>query len=70
MNKETQNSGTINLDALKDYRKKQNISIETAADGMKVSKDYIRYIEAGHFEKLGAPTFLRGHITNYCKVLG
>lgn len=70
MNNVNQNIESIKLDALKDYREKNNISVEVAADGMKVSKDFIHYIEAGSFEKLGAPTFIRGHLTNYSKVLG
>ncbi len=70
MSKSIKNPEITELSALKKIREKQKLTIETVADGMKVSRDFIRYIEAGNFDKLGAPTFLRGHITNYCKVVG
>ena len=70
MNKSTQNEIVLELGELKDHREKQQLTVQAVADGMKVSKDFVHNIESGNFEKLGAPTFVRGHITNYCKVLG
>jgi len=70
MNTSTQNTEKLDLNELKKRREQQKLTVQTVADGMKVSKDFVQYIEAGEFEKLGAPTFVRGHITNYCKVLG
>ncbi len=63
----TEDQSATDLTAL---RAEKNISLETVAEKIKVSQDFIKYIESGQFEKLGAPTFLRGHITNYCKTLG
>ncbi len=57
------------IEDLKSIRKKQDMSVDSVAGMMKVSKDFVHHIESGNFEKLGAPTFLRGHITNYCKAL-
>ncbi len=70
MKNTTQNIEAPELNALEAYRKKQDMPVEVMANGMKVSKDFVRYIETGEFDKLGAPTFIRGHITNYCKMLG
>lgn len=66
MNNSTQ---TPQLEDLKGVREKQNLTVDSVAGMMKVSKDFVTAIETGHFEKLGAPTFLRGHITNYSKAL-
>jgi|GEM_PF-1188408 len=70
MNNSTKNTETLNLSELKRHREQKKITEHAVADGMKVSKDFVHYIESGEFEKLGAPTFVRGHITNYCKSLG
>lgn len=70
MNHSKENTETIELKDLKAQRKQQKLSVQALSDGMKVSKDFVRYIESEKFEKLGAATFVRGHITNYCKVLG
>ncbi len=70
MNNQTENTETLELSQLKSYREKQQLSVQLVADSMKVSRDLIGRIEAGEFEKLGASTFVRGHITNYCKVVG
>lgn len=70
MKKSAQQNTNTPIDELKSIRKEKKMSVESVAGMMKVSRDYVRYIEASQFEKLGAPTFLRGHITNYCKALG
>ncbi len=70
MKKPAMNTEDINIASLSALREQKNISLEAVADEIKVSKDFVRYIETGTFDKLGAPTFLRGHITNYCKTLG
>ncbi|MCX7553781.1 DUF4115 domain-containing protein [Marinicella sp. S1101] len=57
------------LDNLKGAREEQKLTVDSVAGMMKVSKDFVTAIESGQFEKLGAPTFLRGHITNYSKAL-
>ncbi|WP_223787901.1 helix-turn-helix domain-containing protein [Marinicella meishanensis] len=70
MNNSTENPEVNELSSLIKIRENKQLSVAQVAEGMKVSKDFVRYIEEGLFEKLGAPTFLRGHITNYSKVLG
>ena len=70
MNNSTQHDEKLELKELKNHRKQKKLTIQAVADGMKVSKGFVHHIEAGNFAKLGASTFVRGHITNYCKVLG
>ncbi|TDR16844.1 helix-turn-helix domain-containing protein [Marinicella litoralis] len=65
----TESTNTINITELAAIRNKKNVTIEALADTLKVSKDFIKSIESGAFEKLGAPTFVKGHVTNYCKAL-
>lgn len=60
----------IDISKLKSIREAKNISEVSLADDLKVSKDFINHIESGSFDKLGAPTFVKGHVTNYCKALG
>ncbi len=62
-------TNTIDIKELKKIRNKKQISVEALADTLKVSKDFITYIESGAFDKLGAPTFVKGHVSNYCKAL-
>lgn len=70
MNTQTNLETDIAIDQLQQFREGKNISLREVADNIKVSSDFVKYIESGAFEKLGAPTFIRGHITNYCKELG
>jgi len=70
MNDTTQNDDSFNLANLATYREQGKLSVQAVADEIKVSKDTILHIEAGRFEKLGAPAFLRGHLTNYSKAVG
>ncbi len=70
MNNQTKNTDTLELNQLKSHRENQQLSVQAVADSMKVSRDLIARIESGEFDKLGAPTFVRGHISNYCKVVG
>ena len=70
MNDTTQNDDSFNLANLATYREQGKLSVQAVADEIKVSKDTILHIEAGRFEKLGAPAFLRGHLTNYSKAIG
>lgn len=60
----------IEISQLKSIREQKNVSIETLAETLKVTRDFIKYIESGQFEKLGAPTFVKGHVSNYCRALG
>lgn len=69
MNNSTHNKEQLELNELKKHREQQKHTVQSVADGMKVGKNFVHYIESGEFGKLGAPTFVRGHVTNYCKVL-
>ena len=69
MKKETNSTIGVSIDQLKSIREKKNMTVESLSDTLKVSKAFIDYIENGQFEKLGAPTFIKGHVTNYCKAL-
>lgn len=57
------------IEKLQSIREEQDMSVSYVAGMMKVSQDFIHAIESGDFEQLGAPTFVRGHIMNYCKVI-
>jgi cytoskeletal protein RodZ len=69
MKKETNSTIGFSIDQLKSIREKKNMTVESLSDILKISKAFIDYIENGQFEKLGAPTFIKGHVTNYCKAL-
>lgn len=59
----------IKIDQLAQHRRSQGVSAQDLADQIKVSRNTIRNIEKGHFEKVGAAPFVRGHVINYCKAL-
>ena len=56
-------------DFLKKIRETRSISIEELSNFTKVSKTYLLAIEAETFEKLPAPVFLRGFITQITRYL-
>ncbi len=60
----------IKLDQLASYRKGQGLSSQHVADTIKVSLNVVNNIEQGCFNKVGSAPFVRGHVINYCKVLG
>jgi len=70
MNSEKNQKNISTIEDLKLLREQQDMSVESIAESLKVRKDFINYIESGEFDKLGAPTFIKGHVSNYCKVLG
>ncbi|MCB1584100.1 MAG: DUF4115 domain-containing protein [Xanthomonadales bacterium] len=60
----------IDIKQLKSIRENQGMTIESLAESLKITRDFVHYIESGDFGKLGAPTFVKGHVKNYCKALG
>ncbi len=67
----TDNTTTeIDIKKLASIRKSKDMTVESLAETLKITRDFVRYIESGEFGKLGAPTFVKGHVSNYCKALG
>lgn len=54
---------------LRDARIARGLSLEDVADKTKVRVTLLKYIEADEFEKVGAPTYARGHIAVYAKLM-
>ncbi len=60
----------IEIKQLKSIRESKDMTVESLAEHLKITRDFVNYIESGDFGKLGAPTFVKGHVRNYCKALG
>lgn len=60
----------LTLDDLSARREKQGISVADMANRIKVSREIIKYIEQGEFNRIGSATFIRGHVGNYARELG
>ena len=56
-------------DFLKQIREYKNVTVERMADMTKISKTYIRNIEADEFSKLPADVYTRGFVYQYAKCL-
>lgn len=54
---------------LQEIREYKNVSIERMSDMTKISKTYIRSIEAEDLKKLPADVYIRGFVYQYAKVL-
>jgi cytoskeleton protein RodZ len=54
---------------LRDARISRGLSLEDIADKTKIRVTLLKYIEADEFEKVGAPTYARGHIAAYAKLM-
>jgi len=52
------------------YRKSKDVSVQEIADSIKVNREVVQKIEGQKFAEIGARTFVKGHLTNYCKYLG
>lgn len=64
------NKDQLTIEALKSHRNKQGLSVAEIANRIKVNRVIIQYIEQGEFNRIGSPTFIRGHVGNYAKELG
>lgn len=56
--------------ALRDARISRGLSLEDVAEKTKVRVTLLSLIEADQFNKVGAPTYVRGHITAYANLVG
>ncbi len=70
MTDNTHNDPTLTLDELSARREKLGLSLADMANRIKVSREIIRYIEDGEFNRIGSATFIRGHVGNYARELG
>jgi cytoskeleton protein RodZ len=54
---------------LRDARLSQGLTLEDISEKTKVRVTLLSFIEADQFEKVGAPTYVKGHISAIAKVL-
>jgi len=57
-------------DKLRIAREQRAMSIDQVADAMHLDEAIIVALEQGHFETLGAPVYVRGHLKAYAQLLG
>ena len=55
--------------ALKAAREAMQISLTDISDQTRISKDYLKYIEAGQFDMLPGNSYVKGFLRNYCSVV-
>lgn len=55
---------------LRDARAAKNLSLEDIAQATKIPKTSLMNLEAGHWDALPAPVFVRGFIRAYARVVG
>lgn len=65
-----QTAATAPIAGLAAARKIQNLSVADAARQLKLSVSQVEALEAGEFEKLPGPVFVRGFLRNYSRLLG
>jgi cytoskeleton protein RodZ len=79
--KENKNSGAdMNSDevdgntkvevSLRAAREGLGLTIDEVAHGLHLSREVILSLEAGDYEALGAPVFVRGHLRSYARLVG
>ncbi len=51
-------------------RVRRGVSLQQAADALRVDVDVIEALEAEQFERLGPPVYSRGHLRRYADFLG
>lgn len=51
-------------------RERQGMTVEQAAESMRVNVSVIKSLEEGQFFALGAPVFARGYLRHYAELLG
>jgi len=57
-------------DKLRIAREQRAMSFDQVADAMHLDEAIIVALEQGHFETLGAPVYVRGHLKAYAQLLG
>jgi len=55
--------------ALKTAREAMQISLTDISDQTRISKNYLKYIEAGQFDMLPGNSYVMGFLRNYCDVV-
>jgi cytoskeleton protein RodZ len=55
---------------LRAAREQQQLSVDDVAHSLHLSRELILALEAGDFEALGPPVFVRGYLRNYARLLG
>ncbi len=55
---------------LRAARERGDLSVHKAAQDLHVGDDIIEALERDDYTALGAPIFVRGHLRNYCRLLG
>jgi len=55
---------------LRSARRARAMALEQAADALHLEERVIAALEAGDFESVGAPVFVRGHLKAYARLLG
>ncbi len=64
-------SNAVNLgDKLRLAREQRSLSLEQVAEALHLDEAIIASLEQGHFETLGAPVYVRGHLKTYARLLG
>ncbi|MGA0797875.1 MAG: helix-turn-helix domain-containing protein [Candidatus Nanopelagicales bacterium] len=56
--------------ALRDARISRGLSLQDISEKIKVRVSLLSLIEVDQFKKVGAPTYVRGHITAYANLVG
>ncbi|MDQ1119179.1 helix-turn-helix domain-containing protein [Pseudoxanthomonas winnipegensis] len=55
---------------LRQAREQQGMTVAQAGTRLKVPARVVEILESGHWEALGAPVFVRGHVRSYARALG
>lgn len=55
---------------LKAERNNQGLSEDDVSASLRLSRSYLRALEADDYERLPEPTFIKGYLRNYAKLLG
>ena len=56
--------------SLRDAREALGINVDEVAHDLHLSREVVLALEAGDYEALGAPVFVRGHLRSYARLIG
>ncbi|WP_288987158.1 helix-turn-helix domain-containing protein, partial [uncultured Pseudoalteromonas sp.] len=68
-NTQPQSDGPSVGQMLKSHRENANISLAEIASLLKLTESQVEHIESDEYHLLGAKTFVKGYIKNYCRTL-
>jgi len=60
---------TSPADTLRQARKASGLSVDEVAHRLHLSREVVLALEAGEFDVLGAPVFVKGHLRSYARLL-